>query len=194
MASLEEHSYLKTIESIDRDEHILCVVRQHPFGIIALYLLSLLGIGGALVLTAMLLPTYFGTSARVYSLFAVVALCITILALFVMAVATIVYQQSHLTVTDKNVIQVLQVGLFNRKISQLSLANVEDVTSEQKGVVANFFNYGNVKIETAGEQANFKFSFAPQPHRVARIILEAKGDFLEKTGQMGSVRNKSRSK
>jgi hypothetical protein len=77
-----------------------------------------------------------------------------------------------------------------RKVSQLSLANVEDVTSEQRGIFSNMFNYGVLNIETAGEQANFNFGYCPNPHRIAKIILDAKDDFLSNTGQMGSYRNR----
>lgn len=187
--SLDEKSYLRTIETVSNDEHVLCVVKQHPFGIIYIYALSLFGITAALVLSALLLPTFFGSSARVYSLFALLAIIIIFLSVVLMAAATVVYRQSRLTVTDKNVIQIIQKGLFARKVSQISLANVEDVSSEQKGIFANIFNFGGLKIETAGEQVNFNFPFCTNPHRVAHIIIEAKDDFLQRTGQTGSVRN-----
>ena len=77
-----------------------------------------------------------------------------------------------------------------RKVSQLSLANVEDVTSEQKGIFSNLFSYGVLNIETAGEQTNFYFNYCPNPHRVAKIILHAKDDFMIATGQTGSTRNR----
>ena len=51
----------------------------------------------------------------------------------------------------------------------------------------HFFNFGCVKIETAGEQANFIFNFCPNPNGVAKIILDAKDDFLIATGQSGLV-------
>jgi hypothetical protein len=117
-----------------------------------------------------------------------IAAAVMVGALLVMA--TIVYRQSKLTVTDRNIVQVVQKGLMIRKVSQLSLANIEDVTSEQRGIFANMFNYGVLVIETAGEQANFNFNFCPNPHRVAKIILDAKDDFLTTTGQAGSFRNK----
>ena len=39
----------------------------------------------------------------------------------------------------ENVIQILQQGLFDRKISQISLANVEDVSSQQRGFLPTLF-------------------------------------------------------
>lgn len=187
--ALQETARLKTLESLDNDELILCDARQHPFGIITVYLLCLMGLVGSFLLITVFLPDYFGTSAQVYSIIALLSVVVGIFLVVAMVVASYVYRQSRLTVTSKNVIQVLQGGVFTRKISQISLANVEDVTSQQTGVLAQVFGFGTVKVETAGEQANFVFNYAPQPARIAKIILNAKDDFLIQTGQTGSVRN-----
>lgn len=187
--SLLETARLRTLESLDNDEQVLCDVRQHPFGIIVVYLLCLFSLVGAFFTITVFLPDYFGTSAEIYSIIALISLIVGIFLVIAMVVATYVYKQSRLTVTNKNVIQVLQGGVFTRKISQISLANVEDVTSVQKGVLAQIFGFGTLKVETAGEQVNFIFNYAPQPARIAKIILNAKDDFLVQTGQTGSVRN-----
>lgn len=188
--ALRESPQLRTLESLDNDEQILCDARQHPFGIITVYFLCLFGILGALFAVTVFLPSYFGSSAQIYSVIALISLFIGLFLIIAMVVATYVYKQSRLTVTSKNVVQVLQGGVFTRKISQISLANVEDVTSVQKGILAQLFGFGTVTVETAGEQANFVFNYAPQPARIAKIILNAKDDFLLQTGQTGSVRNR----
>lgn len=187
--SLQETAQLKTLESLSNDEQILCDARKHPFGIIAVYLLCLFGIVSAFFVITIFLPASFGESAQVYSIIAIISLIVGIFLVIAMVVATSVYKQSRLTVTSKNVVQIVQNGVFTREISQISLANVEDVTSIQKGILAQIFGYGVVKIETAGEQVNFVFNYAPQPARIAKIILNAKDDFLINTGQTGSVRN-----
>jgi uncharacterized membrane protein YdbT with pleckstrin-like domain len=187
--SLRETTQLRTLESLENNEQILCDARQHPFGIIAIYLLCLFGIVGAFFTVTVFLPDSFGTSAQVYSLIALISVIVSVFLVIAMIVATYVYKQSRLTVTNKNVVQVQQGGVFTRKISQISLANVEDVTSVQKGLLAQIFGFGTVKIETAGEQVNFIFNYAPQPARISKIILNAKDEFLIETGQAGSVRN-----
>jgi len=187
--SLNETAQLRTLESLSSDEQILCDVRQHPFGIIAVYILCLIGIVGSFFLVTVFLPDSFGESAQIYSIIAFILIIVGIFLALAMVIATFVYKQSRLTVTSKNVVQILQSGVFTRKISQISLANIEDVTSIQKGFLAQVFGFGVVNIETAGEQVNFIFNYAPQPARIAKIILNAKDDFLIQTGQTGSVRN-----
>ena len=184
-----DKDYIRTMDNIDPDEHILTIAYQHPFGIIIIYLSAFVCFIGALAIMSALLPSVFSSSSTAYGLMTIFALVATVIVGIILSVATYVYKQSRLTVTDRNVIQVLQQGVMNRKISQISLANVEDVTSHQKGFLANMFNFGTLKIETAGEQVNFVFNFCPESNRVAKIILDAKDDFLIATGQAGSYRN-----
>lgn len=187
--SYKESAYYKTIEAINRDDRLLCVVKQHPFGLLLIYAASFFAFIAALVLISAFLPDAVGNTSSIYSAWTVLAFICGFLLLIILIATTYIYNQSQLTVTDKNVIQVIQKSLYERKVSHLSLANIEDVTSEQRGVLANFFNFGTLKIETAGEQANFIFALCPHPNRVARIILDAKEDFIQTTGQAGSYRN-----
>ncbi len=181
-------SEVRSMDNIDPNEHILAIAYQHPFALILMFIAVFISFLVAMLIIGFLLPTVFG-STTAYALVALFAGVSIILLCLIIAVATFVYRQSRLTVTDRNVIQVLQQGVYNRKVSQISLANVEDVTSHKKGFFANMFNFGTVKIETAGEQANFVFSFCPDPNKVSKIILDAKDDFLIATGQAGSYRN-----
>lgn len=188
--SFTESRYFKTIESVGPDEYVMCEVYQHPFGLIFMYVAILLCLAIGLILITLLSPSVTGAdSVSAYPFIALMAIIVILVVGVLLAMATIVYRQTKLTVTDHNIIQVVQKGLLIRKVSQLSLANVEDVTSEQKGAFSNMFNFGTLVIETAGEQANFNFNFCPNPHRVAKIILDAKDNFLAKTGQAGSYRN-----
>lgn len=74
-------------------------------------------------------------------------------------------------VTSDRVINVEQRGLFNRTISELDLANVQDVTSEVKGVIAFFFRYGNVYVQTAAEKEYFIFEQVPRPDEIRKRLL-----------------------
>ena len=188
--SFFESNYFKTIETVGPDEHVMCVVYQHPFGIIFIYIATLICLSAGLLSISLLLPEFLGQGSAGYTLAALLSIIIAIAVGVMLVMATAVYRQSKLTVTDRNVVQVMQKGVMIRKVSQISLANIEDVISEQRGFFANTFNFGVLVIETAGDQASFSFNFCPNPHRVAKIILDAKDDFLQTTGQAGSVRNR----
>jgi hypothetical protein len=189
--SFQESEYLKTVEDVGSDERIMCIVHQHPFGIIFIYILTFICLSFSHFGVSLLLPNSTAPGVN-YATIAMLSILVVLVIGVLLTLATIVYRKSKLTVTDKNVVQIIQNGLLNKRVSQLSLANVEDVTSQQKGILANIFGYGILNIETAGEQTNFNFNYCPNPHRVAKIILHAKDDFMHATGQTGSARNRFR--
>jgi hypothetical protein len=193
-SSYKESSYYKTIEVLDRDERLLCAVKQHPFGILVIYLASFIAFISALILISAFLPSSFENTNEIYTAWTILAFVCGFILFIILIISTYIYNQSILTVTDKNVIQIIQKSIYERKVSHLSLANIEDVTSEQRGLFANMLNFGTLNIETAGEQANFNFVLCPHPNRVARIILDAKDDFIQATGQAGSFRNNIRAR
>lgn len=155
-------------------------IRRHPFGIVALYLQAIVGLGVALGLIYFLIPNLLSDENRdrafVYlSIFGVVAVAFT--ALFLL-IATAIYHQNKWIVTDDSITQFSQIGIFRRNISELSMANIEDVGSEQNGILAELFGFGTLKVETAGERSNFHFNYCPQPNKYAQVILHARERFI----------------
>ena len=134
----------------------------------------ILGLGLAYFLLPSILEDT-DTAFLIANAFSVVVLMVTII---IIMFATVVYRQNRLIVSDRNITQILQAGLFNRKISQLNLVNVEDVTSVQKGLFATMFGFGVLKIETAGERVNFEYTYCPKSNYYAKVILNAREKIL----------------
>lgn len=173
-----EAPHLNTIDRIDSDETKLCEVAKHPFGIIIFYIQAGIGLFVGAGLAFFLLPTVIEDTDRAFVLAITFASIILVLTILVVMLASLVYRQNRLIVTDRNITQILQHGLFNRKVSQLNMVNVEDVTSIQRGIFASIFGYGELKIETAGEQANFHFTYCPKAGYYAKVILNAREKLL----------------
>ena len=74
------------------------------------------------------------------------------------------------TLTNERIISRDQKGLFNRVVSELELVKVQDVTVEQKGLMATFLGYGDIYIQSAGEMERFVFQQVPHPYKVAKTI------------------------
>lgn len=176
--SSNPRSMHSTIDHTDEDEVKLCEVARHPFGIVIVYVLAFIGVFLGLGLSYFLLPQIFEDSGDAFAIANVFALIIIIIASAVIMLSSVVYRQNRLIVTDRNITQILQYGLFSRKVSQLNLVNVEDVTASQKGLWQTIFGFGTVTIETAGEQSNFSFIYCPRPGYYAKIILEARENIL----------------
>lgn len=73
--------------------------------------------------------------------------------------------------TNKRVIYISQKGLFSRRISSTSLDRVQDVSAEASGMMETFLHYGNVHVQTAGEEQEFTLHGLPNPNVVKDKIL-----------------------
>ena len=155
-------------------EHILFAVRRHPIGIIFIYLEVLAAVLTVSVIGYVAAPTLVDSlSAQAYRLLLGGVIIAIALLVFILLIATYVYRLSMLVVTNKSLIQVIQSGLFVRRVSRFTLSDVEDVTAEQKGIFATIFIYGTLTVQTAGTQDNFNFSYCPDPNTYAHQIIDA---------------------
>lgn len=75
-------------------------------------------------------------------------------------------------VTNRRILNIEQEGLFSRTIAEQKLERIQDVTSEVKGLIPTFLNFGNVIIQTAGATVRFIFKDIPNPTNVANKILK----------------------
>lgn len=177
--------YRLRIDSAFRDmlepgEQPLAVVKRHPIGIIGLYLEALIGVIAILALIFIIAPDVLNDFSKQSNRLIIggSVFAIAIVAL-VLLIATYIYRLSKLLITDKNLIQITQSGLFLRNTARLSIANVEDVNAEQRGILQTIFNYGTLHIQTAGERPNFIFKTCPDPNRYAGRINEARQLYAE---------------
>jgi uncharacterized membrane protein YdbT with pleckstrin-like domain len=87
-------------------------------------------------------------------------------------------------VTRDTIVDITQVGFFGRKVSQLSLLRVQDVTSNIKGILPTLFAYGDVLVETAGERSEtFLLESVANPQEFSAKILELHNQLIEKEGR-----------
>lgn len=170
------------LEEIGDSEVEVADVRRHPFGLALIYaqfiIASILALGLLLFLT----PSTLGAGSVASLLVGLLVLVMAIFGIIFLALATKVYRGNQLIITDLNVTEVQQIGLFNRRISELSMANVEDVTADTRGLFATVFNYGTLTIETAGEEHHFIFRNCPYPNAYAKMIQDTRAEYLQKYG------------
>jgi uncharacterized membrane protein YdbT with pleckstrin-like domain len=177
---------IEQILNLDKDEIILKEIKRHPVGLWGLYIF---GIGSIFLLLGLLYWVLHSNSGNFVELsdagyVGLFGFLIMLFALFTF-VGIHVYTRNELVITNENIIQILQFGLFNRQISQLNLAKVQDVSVDQAGILSTFFGYGTLEIETAGEAANFKFRYAPTPNICAKIIIEAHENYVTNENPTG---------
>jgi hypothetical protein len=168
--------YFRLIE-FDAKERLELEIRKHPIGLFLVFatgvfvILAIMIVTGALSFLARdgnLRATVSGDYAPAIVL---VGFILSLLAGGIMAIGAFLYRSNVVFVTNQKIAQVLYITIFNRKISQLNIGDIQDVTVTQKGFLAHVFNYGTLVIETAGEQQNYTFTFVPDPYIAAKTII-----------------------
>lgn len=177
----QEQQKLHPMVVLRPGEHVITEIKRHPYGILSMYFSGALAIGVSALLAAFA-PTFFGdTFDNVQSMAYLGVGIITIGIIAMLFLATSIYWQNRWIVTDDSITQITQDGLFGRRVSQLSLESLEDITVDQHGIIQSMFGFGTLHAETAGEKSKFVFHYCPQPNKYARQILQAHELFLHQT-------------
>lgn len=101
-----------------------------------------------------------------------IGLLIILLACFMSGASTYVWWQNRLFITDENIVDMDQIGLFQRTIATLRLSRVQDISVQVRGPMQTIFQYGTVIVQTAGEKELFHFDYVPNPYEVKATIVE----------------------
>jgi uncharacterized membrane protein YdbT with pleckstrin-like domain len=172
------------VEHINEHEKKIFEIHRHKIAIILLILQVAGGLMIGFILIGLLLPGFadaLGVARSTVGLLAVLSMSVlSFLAIGFLFIAAYIDRSNRLILSSENVTLVNQVGLFNKKVSELVMSNIEDVTVQKSGILPTIFNYGTVVIETAGEQNNFTFKYVGNPDAYAKAIQDAKGLYLSR--------------
>lgn len=70
-------------------------------------------------------------------------------------------------ITNERIVDIDFYNLVYKEVSSARLGNIEDVTFKVGGVIRHIFDYGDIFIQTAGQEANFEFQAVPKPALIA---------------------------
>ena len=176
--SSEGKKHFSLIE-FDEEEELVTEIRKHPFGLFLILFIGifvlLVSIITAAVISAADLNSFFQSSNANSAKGALVTIgfFIALLSLVGTFIGAFLYRSNVIYVTSEKIAQIVYTSLFHRKVSQLSIGDVQDVTVAQKGILAHLFGYGTLVVETAGEQQNYTFTFVPDPYKKSQDIVGA---------------------
>lgn len=172
------------IEEVAPNEQKIADIRRHPIGLIIIYIQFFVAAALAIGLLAFLVPSVLGSGAGVQMFLAALVLLMVFVGFIFIVLATRVYRGNQLIITDINVTEVQQLGLFNRKVSELTMANIEDVSANTNGIFQTMFNFGTISVETAGAHENFIFKYCPNPNAYAKVLQDARQAFIESHSEL----------
>lgn len=169
---------------LEKDEKILLTIRKHWFILLteAFFLIFLV----LLPLLLYILFQFIGIKAFIHIGGNITALFIFISSIWLLfvwiAFFTIWtdYYLDILIITNKQIIDIEQKGLFSRELSTFRLDRIQDVTAEVDGIIQTFFDFGTIHVQTAGEDREFIVFGVPAPIKVKHFISKQHDRAIEK--------------
>lgn len=171
---------MNTFPSQKPYEKIELFLRRHWLVLFFIYLgfgiLILLGLAGFYLIRQ---GQFFSLTENMLNLiFFLLSLYLLFVWYFLFRALTDFYLDTWI-VTDHRILEIHQLDLFKRDISELRLSKIQDVSVKVKGFFPTFFNYGSVVVQTAGVIPEFIFEQIPNPGQVKDKILQLYDQFIK---------------
>jgi uncharacterized membrane protein YdbT with pleckstrin-like domain len=163
--------------TLNPNENIIRTAHKHPLGVLFKafpYLLTLV-----ILLILLSLSLYLNnlqnplvlTLAPIFRFLISAGLIIDWLALITSLMLE--YFLTSLILTNERVIKIKQEGIFSKSFFVCDLDRVQDIKVEQSGIVAQFYNFGTIRVSTASEVGEVFFHEIPDPSAFQKDIFNA---------------------
>ncbi len=173
-----------TFESQQADETVYFLLRKHPITnlgwIINSIILVLLPPAIMAILMSNDINTFDYINPRLQMVF---ILLWYLVIMFVTFESFIDWYFNVYIITDKRLIDVDFKGLWNKRISETSLGQIEDATYQTNRFWQILFDYGDISVQTAAEKTEFEFNAIPKPGLVHDKFTDLVEEFKNKHGR-----------
>ena len=162
-------------EGQDPDEKILLLLRAHPITNFPWIAFAVL---------VFLVPFFMPVVIRLLSLdmnlipqtFKIIFLIINYLLVLTIVFEGFLNWYFNVTlITNEKIVDVDFEYLIYKAVDLAPLSKVEEADSVTAGLLGTFFNFGDVKIQTAGATVAIEMKKIPKPSTVADLILDLVG-------------------
>ena len=151
-------------ESQERKENLYFLLRRHPITNLGWMLFSILLIvfplASMIYFTNAEIDTFKYLPSQYQLVLVILWYMLTMLYTFE---SFLIWYFNVYIITNKRVIDVDFRGFWGKRISEASLANIEDVTYETSKFFHIVFDYGSIFVQTAAEKTEFEFHSIPKP-------------------------------
>lgn len=170
-----EHPGYCRFEGQDPHEKILLLLRAHPITNLPWIFTSIFVF--AVPFIADILAPYSGFSVKtIPQNFLIILLIINYLLALIIAFEGFLNWYFNATlVTDEKIIDLDFAHLLYKGVDLAPLPKIEEADSVTAGLFGTIFNYGNVKVQTAGATVAIEMKNIPRPAQVADMILDLIG-------------------
>ena len=84
------------------------------------------------------------------------------------------YNRDVWVVTNQRVVDSRKSNWFNHQMASTDLVSVEDMQINKSGIFATAFKYGDLSLQTAGQQSKFVLSGIPEPADIMALIDQSR--------------------
>ncbi len=167
-------------KSYERIEHVL---HRHPITFLPTVFLFLILSSLPFVLY-FVFENFFRVFFNQGSPLAIIVILLTsfyyIVLLCFFFIEFVLYYLDIWVVTNDRIIDVDQINIFSRTVSELDLASVQDATTEIKGFFPTMFDYGKLIIKTASDNAHIVFHDIAHPNKIRTKIIDLSDEDKER--------------
>lgn len=154
------------------DEKIIYFLRRHWFVLISkfffIFLFALIPVVLYFFFQASFPSLYQNEASR-----AILMLLVSLYYLYLWVISFTIFIDYYLDlwiVTSHRIVDREQKGLFNIRVSEQNLSQVQDVSATVKGIFPTLLNYGNVLVQSAAAKNLFQFQQISDPEVISREI------------------------
>lgn len=154
-------------------EKVEYLLRRHPITFFPMLLLFLALIAVPHVLYFLINSMFLAIlNGPIFYPIAVLVTSIYYLSLYIFFYAQFIdFYLDLWIITNDRVVDIEQMGLFSRTISELDLFRVQDVTVEIHGFFSTLFHYGNITVKTASSGSHFVFHHIHNPNEIRQALI-----------------------
>lgn len=157
-------------------EYVISAVRRHWIGMFMPVALTviLVAVTAAAMMNYSQIMVYFGV-LNPLRFDAILLLGTLLIFLFLVGgyIAVWVYMNNKFFLTNESVIQEIQTSLFHRFEQTVSLANIEDASFRQEGLLQTMMGYGSIRLSTQGDETTYRFQYVLNPKQHIAVLNNA---------------------
>jgi len=157
-------------ETQEEEETVEIFLRQHPIVNVGWFFMGAL----MLFVPTFIFPIFIGflkITDYIPAGYLIVGTAFWYLATFGFILASFLHWFFNIyIVTNERIVDIDFLYLLYKRLSQAELSEIQDITYTSGGILATFFDYGNITIQTASEMPNIEFEKVPHPERVVEKI------------------------
>lgn len=158
-----------SFEGQEKGEDVVMLLRRHVYVIYTQLIVFFFAL-----LIPIIIGEVFKTFISAKNLFEVFIFLCSLWYMFAWLMifyALAMYSLNVVIVTNFRLIDSNQKGFFNRRISEVHLSRIQDITVHTEGFIQTVFKFGSIELQTASEEREFIFPQIPNPEHVKDVIM-----------------------